>query len=264
MAFCTKCGRQLQEGEVCTCQQTTQTPGQPVTPPPAQAGTPVQPGSTQPGPVQPAAPAQPGAAGVFFKELWETIQGLVKKPVDTAISYTNKGSFPMAGVIIAVVAIFQGLFGMFGRMAEGSGSSGDSWADLFDSLVNKPNYFAIFMNGLLSVLVAAALVALIIMLLVQTLGGGKLTYVQGLSVVSLMLVWSVAVIPVAFLIDLIPVSFFAALAGWIRVFASAVGIVLAVMAVKSVIVKENMLPYIIACAMVVDAFSTYIIGLMFR
>lgn len=254
MAFCTKCGRQLQEGEVCTCQQPAQNPVPPVTPQPAQASA----------PVQPAAPAQPSASGVFVMELWETIVGLIKKPVDTAQAYVKKGSFPMAGIIIGIVMLFQSLFGMFSRMASGAESAADSLLGLFGALSDKPNYFAIFMDGLLDVLVGAVLVALIYMVLVQAIGGGKITYVQGLSIVSLQVIWSVAAIPVAFLIGLIPVNFFSALAGWITVFAGAMGTVYAIVAVQSVIVKKNMLPYIIACAMVVNAISTYIIGLMFK
>lgn len=251
MAFCTKCGRQLQDGEVCNCQAAT-----PVTP-----VTPVAPAA-------PAAPAQPGAAAKIFGEIWNTIIGLVKTPADTAVSSTQKASFPVAGIIIGLVALVKALFDMFSTMVAYSGSSSSigSWEDLLGAMnaaSNKPNYFLVLLNTLLVVIAVAAASAAMYMLLVQVLGGGKMSYIQALHVAAIAVVMTGIVAPVAFVIDVIPAGFFSALANWVVVFASTLGTVYAITAINAFVVKKNMLPYIIACVAVVNAFVSYIINLMF-
>ncbi len=280
MAFCTKCGRQLQDGEVCNCQQTA-TPVTPINPAPQAgqsqaaftqpAGQP-QAGSTQPAGQQQAAfassaaaPAKPNPAANIFKEIMQTALGLLKTPVETTASATQKASFPVAGVIIAIVALVEGLFDMFSSMvshAQSSSGSLDSWESLFSQAFNKPNYFLVFLASFLTVLGVAALGAVIYMVLVQALGGGKITYVQGLQIAAMTVIFQAVASPVSFIIGAIPAGFFGALAGWIVTFAATLGTVYAILAVKSVIVKMNSLPYIFACVAVVNSFVAYIFSLM--
>lgn len=270
MAFCTKCGRQLQDGEVCNCQQTA-TPVTPINPAP-QAGQ-SQAAFTQPAgqpqagftqaagqPQTAAAPAQPNPAANIFKEIMQTALGLLKTPVETTASATQKASFPVAGVIIAIVALVEGLFDMFSSMVSHGQASG-GWESLL-GISNKPNYFLVFLASFLTVLGVAALGAVIYMVLVQALGGGKITYVQGLQIAAMTVIFQAVASPVSFIIGAIPASFFGALASWIVTFAATLGTVYAIMAVKSVIVKMNSLPYIFACVAVVNSFVAYIFSLM--
>ncbi len=246
MAFCSKCGKEIQEGQVCSCSTET--------------------AATTAAPVAPTAPAAGGNAFVdSLKDVWTTVQGLFKKPVETTAAHTSKGNIVLAAIIIGAVAILSGLFSMFSAMMATGGSG--SMSDLLDYLgsygASKPNYFLILLSAVLVVLAVAAVSALLYMVLVTSIGGGKLTFNQGLSIASLAVILEIAVIPVAFIIGAIPGGFFDALAGWVGTFAGALSTVYVLMAVKSVVADANKLPLIFAIVTVANSFVTYIINLMF-
>lgn len=236
MAFCTKCGRQLQDGEVCNCQSATATPVAPVTP---AAPTPA------------ISSAQPSAAAGFFKDIVSLIVGLIKTPADTAVSSTQKASFPVSGIIILCVSVITALFTLFGQLV--------AYADS----IFKPKYGIDFLENLLVVIVAAVVAGALYMLLANVLGGAKLNYNHGLHIAAMAILFVGIVAPVTFLIGIIPASFFSHLAGWIKIFASTLGSVYVITAINAAIVKKNMLPYIVACVAVVNSFISYIFGLMF-
>lgn len=247
MAFCTKCGRQLQDGEVCNCQQTTTQQAQPI----------------QPQQAAPAAPAQPNAAGEAFKGVFSLAKGLLKTPSETTASAVQKPNPIVSCIIIGIVALVKGLFDMFSAMVSNAQSGSSSLGDLgslFGYVSSKPNYFLIFLASFLIVIGVAAVSALVYMLLSNVLGGCKLTYVQGLEIAAMTVIFVAVSSPVAFIIGAIPVGFFGALAGWITTFVSVLGTVYAFLAVKSVVVKQNGLPYIFACVAVANAIVSYILG----
>ena len=74
MAFCPKCGKQLADGEICSCQT-------------------VQP--QQQAPVQPQAPVHqkaPAQTPEFIKAILELFKGLFKKPADAVKNFVLKSS----------------------------------------------------------------------------------------------------------------------------------------------------------------------------
>ncbi len=103
MGFCTKCGRQLADGEVCGC---TQQHGN------AQQGF-AQQGYTQQGYAQPQgyAPAQNnnGAKADFTQgfmgDIVTFLKNVIKTPADAVRTYVNKGSLIASLLILAVCAI---------------------------------------------------------------------------------------------------------------------------------------------------------------
>ena len=134
--FCTKCGRPLQEGEICTCQQPV-TPQEPVTPQqpvtPQEPVTPQQPVTLQT-PVTPqAAPAQEtvlqqqmGAGQVppvqnkvmqeqavgFLKDTVEYLWGLIIRPVTTGKKMIMEANVAVSAALIILQAIMSGFFAM--------------------------------------------------------------------------------------------------------------------------------------------------------
>lgn len=95
MAFCTFCGKQLADGEVCTCQQ---------------QAAPQQQAYAQPQVNPQQMYAQPQQAGQaprpnVFKEAISHIVNTVKKPLGAAEEFYEKGTIGGASIIIGMVAV---------------------------------------------------------------------------------------------------------------------------------------------------------------
>lgn len=97
MAFCKYCGKQIEEGQVCSCQQTAQPQAQP----------------TYAAPAQPQAPAAPSAAGKMFKMIWEHTKGSFKNPFDAAKAYYQNGTFGTTGIIVGILALVYMIASVF-------------------------------------------------------------------------------------------------------------------------------------------------------
>lgn len=128
--FCTKCGRPLQDGEICICQRpvtpapemTAQENTAPVQPQAQQNVPPVQPQMQQNvppvqpqmqqniPPVQPQASAGNQAAAGFFKKLIDTFICLITHPVTTGKQMIIEANLGIAAIFIALQAVMSGLF----------------------------------------------------------------------------------------------------------------------------------------------------------
>lgn len=105
-------------------------PEQPMYQPPVQPDQPMYQPPVQPGqpmyqaPAAPTAPAQPGAAQIYFKNLWEIIKGLLKKPVSTGSDFVKNGDTKIAMGLIGMqtLAVALLLLTMGGLIKIGAGN----------------------------------------------------------------------------------------------------------------------------------------------
>lgn len=122
--FCTRCGRKLEEGEVCNCEATVS----------------VQTNDT-------------------VQNLTDIIKGIFVKPIDTIKKYTNEKYFSLALILIAILGVAAGLLAMaivknayslvLGSMGLGTYSS------LMGSYQAQIPYAEIFFGTLIAVIVLA-------------------------------------------------------------------------------------------------------------
>lgn len=119
MAFCTICGKQLADGEVCTCQQNNAQSvpqgsipqGMPYTGAPQQGspytavyGAPQQ-GTSYTGAPQQGTPKSSVDMGGAFKKAIDHIKNTVKKPITAAEEYYENGTIPSSAVLIGILTI---------------------------------------------------------------------------------------------------------------------------------------------------------------
>ena len=265
MAFCTQCGKPLQDGEVCSCQSAAKpqvTPVAPVQAASVPAGAPAQ-------AVVINQPTQPNAFVVFFKELWAIVIGILKTPVTTIDTYVQKADAKISCTIIGISALVAALIRWFQLLQTNSklSSSIESiYGDLYDDAISKYSAGDIFkqmcLSALLIIAVAAA-VALVIMVAVNTFGKAKATYFQGFAIVSLTAILAIPAAIIAYIFGLFGVVFFSELGSWISVFASAVGAIYVFLGVRVICRDENKLPYIAGFCAAGASIAAYLIGLMF-
>lgn len=113
MTFCTYCGKQLQDGEICTCQQNNaaqQTAPQNSAPqeaapqPQADAYAQPQPQVTYAQPQPQAAPKNKADVGGGFKAIIELFKKTIKTPFEAAEEFYRKSDFVASIIAIAMVA----------------------------------------------------------------------------------------------------------------------------------------------------------------
>ena len=90
MAFCTNCGRQLADGEVCTCQQNN-----------AQS---VPQGMPYAQPQQ-ATPNKSVDMGGAFSKAIDHIKNTIKKPITAAEEYYENGTIPSSAVLVGMITV---------------------------------------------------------------------------------------------------------------------------------------------------------------
>ena len=98
MAFCRYCGRKLEDGEVCTCQQAQQN----------QAQAPQQ-AAPQPG----AAPVVSAQGKQVMDALLKDLVGLVKAPATTAPGYVRRGDVTVSVIFLLLQGICSAIFALF-------------------------------------------------------------------------------------------------------------------------------------------------------
>lgn len=115
MAFCTFCGKQLADGEVCSCQQAAPqaAPAQPVYTAAPQQAAPVYTAAPQVAPQ--AAPAQPKGPSPFnegFKTVGTFFKGVFKKPFEATEEFFDNANLVASGffwLVLMVVYIFENI-----------------------------------------------------------------------------------------------------------------------------------------------------------
>ncbi|MGN0408234.1 MAG: hypothetical protein ACI4EJ_08235 [Bacteroides sp.] len=278
MGFCTKCGKPLQDGEICSCQQQAapqMTAPQPqMTAPQMTAPQPQQaaPQMTAPQPQQPAGPN-------VVTELVDLVKGLFTSPAETIAAYTAKANIAMVAILIgaqALVSMFVRLFRMLIANAQAASKAKKSLDDLDSLLSYASSYYSgktkvyetgeIFANmfkEILVVAVSAAIFALVVWLLIKAFDKVNVTYIQALSVYSLVSVLAIPATVLSWVIGLTSVGFLDEIAACVSVFANVVGYAFIFLGIRSLGKNEKSTPLVMGIAFVCISFISWIIGLMF-
>lgn len=267
MGFCTKCGRQLADGEVCTCQQTVQPQ---INPAAAQQAAPQPQINPQGAPQMNVAPKKAGSNSSFIGELGALFKGLIKKPVDAVSEYVEKSSIMTSAILVAVLAFLSAIAQLF-YMIERNVDTKISAAKYYNPLI--PTTWVVeypysileivfrFVCTLLFNIIISVLFAAMIYLLIKFLfeKDSKITMAQALAVSSVRNLIYIPLYVLANAIGIIPVGIFDTVGGWITSFGSAFSIVLLIMAIRAVLKDKNRMPWIYAVTMiVVSVISTFL------
>lgn len=282
MSFCKFCGRQLAEGEVCNCNAQAVPPVAPVQPQYNQQYNQTQFNSQQ---FNQQANQQ---ANQMIGTVLDLLKGIFTKPADAVKAYVQKGALLAPIIIMLIMGFLSSAELVINRLVANAEAKAKFKAEMFENDYEEEMFNALFgetaSNSLydkfvapystgeiiggfflefISVLAVAAVLAAILMLMINFFEKDKkVTYVQGLSIVSLS---SLITVPVAFVsnfIGMIPVKFFGMFEGWMNRFATAYGLMLLFIAFRSVTKDENRMPISYAVAAVCSAVVSSVIGLM--
>ena len=290
MSFCKYCGRQLQDGEVCTCQQAQQPAG---TAQPQQgfnqqaAQQTFQQGAgqqtyqqTQQGFNQQQASQQMDAvkkAGANAAlDYVNVLKGLFTSPVETVSAFVAKANVIMIAILIggqAIINMLTRLFDMLianskAKVTTGSKELDSLLSSYYSSYTNTKPYpvGSIFKNMLLEILlvaVAAAVIALVVMLLVKAFNKANVTYMQGLAVYAITAVLGIPAELLSWVTGLTSVGFIDRISSCVTVFSNVAGYAFVYIAIRALCKDEKKIPLIMAISYVAVNFLTWVLRLMF-
>lgn len=290
MSFCKYCGRQLQDGEVCTCQQAQQ---------PAGAAQPQQ-GFNQQAAQQ---TFQQGAGQQTYQQAQQgfnqqqasqqmdavkkaganaaldyvnVLKGLFTSPVETVSAFVAKANVIMIAILIggqAIINMLTRLFDMLianskAKVTTGSKELDSLLSSYYSSYTNTKPYPAgsIFKNMLLEILlvaVAAAVIALVVMLLAKVFNKANVTYMQGLAVYAITAVLGIPAELLSWVTGLTSVGFIDRISSCVTVFSNVAGYAFVYIAIRALCKDEKKIPLIMAISYVAVNFLTWVLRLMF-
>lgn len=290
MSFCKYCGRQLQDGEVCTCQQAQQPAGA------AQA----QQGFNQQAAQQ---TFQQGAGQQTYQQAQQgfnqqqasqqmdavkkaganaaldyvnVLKGLFTSPVETVSAFVAKANVIMIAILIggqAIINMLTRLFDMLianskAKVTTGSKELDSLLSSYYSSYTNTKPYPAgsIFKNMLLEILlvaVAAAVIALVVMLLAKAFNKANVTYMQGLAVYAITAVLGIPAELLSWVTGLTSVGFIDRISSCVTVFSNVAGYAFVYIAIRALCKDEKKIPLIMAISYVAVNFLTWVLRLMF-
>lgn len=285
MSFCKYCGRQLQDGEVCTCQQAQQSAG--AAQPQQAAQQTFQQGAgqqtyqqTQQGFNQQQASQQMDAvkkAGANAAlDYVNVLKGLFTSPVETVSAFVAKANVIMITILIggqAIINMLTRLFDMLianskAKVTTGSKELDSLLSSYYSSYTNTKPYPAgsIFKNMLLEILlvaVAAAVIALVVMLLAKAFNKANVTYMQGLAVYAITAVLGIPAELLSWVTGLTSVGFIDRISSCVTVFSNVAGYAFVYIAIRALCKDEKKIPLIMAISYVAVNFLTWVLRLMF-
>lgn len=279
MSFCKYCGRQLQDGEVCTCQQQPQqAPVQQAAPQQTMGGA-AQPQqgfnqqqAYQQAPQQASKPAGPNPATEYLGIL----KGVFTSPVETVSAFVAKANVIMIAILIggqAIINMLTRLFDMLianskAKVTTGSKELDSLLSSYYSSYTNTKPYSAgsIFKNMFLEILlvaVAAAVIALVVMLLAKAFNKANVTYMQGLAVYAITAVLGIPAELLSWVTGLTSVGFIDRISSCVTVFSNVAGYAFVYIAIRALCKDEKKIPLIMAISYVAVNFLTWVLRLMF-
>lgn len=285
MSFCKYCGRQLQDGEVCTCQQAQQSAG--AAQPQQAAQQTFQQGAgqqtyqqTQQGFNQQQASQQMDAvkkAGANAAlDYVNVLKGLFTSPVETVSAFVAKANVIMIAILIggqAIINMLTRLFDMLianskAKVTTGSKELDSLLSSYYSSYTNTKPYpvGSIFKNMLLEILlvaVAAAVIALVVMLLAKAFNKANVTYMQGLAVYAITVVLGIPAELLSWVTGLTSVGFIDRISSCVTVFSNVAGYAFVYIAIRALCKDEKKIPLIMAISYVAVNFLTWVLRLMF-
>lgn len=281
MSFCKYCGRQLQDGEVCTCQQAQQSAGaaQPQQGFNQQAGQQTyqqaQQGFNQQQASQQMDAVKKAGANAALDYV-NVLKGLFTSPVETVSAFVAKANVIMIAILIggqAIINMLTRLFDMLianskAKVTTGSKELDSLLSSYYSSYTNTKPYPAgsIFKNMLLEILlvaVAAAVIALVVMLLAKAFNKANVTYMQGLAVYAITAVLGIPAELLSWVTGLTSVGFIDRISSCVTVFSNVAGYAFVYIAIRALCKDEKKIPLIMAISYVAVNFLTWVLRLMF-
>ncbi len=281
MSFCKYCGRQLQDGEVCTCQQAQQSAGAAQPQQAAQqtfqqgAGQQTQQGFNQQQASQQMDAVKKAGANAALDYL-NVLKGLFTSPVETVSAFVAKANVIMIAILIggqAIINMLTRLFDMLianskAKVTTGSKELDSLLSSYYSSYTNTKPYPAgsIFKNMLLEILlvaVAAAVIALVVMLLAKAFNKANVTYMQGLAVYAITAVLGIPAELLSWVTGLTSVGFIDRISSCVTVFSNVAGYAFVYIAIRALCKDEKKIPLIMAISYVAVNFLTWVLRLMF-
>lgn len=300
MSFCKYCGRQLQDGEICNCQQTQQPVGGTAQPQQEfnqqaaqqtfQQGT-AQQTFQQGAGQQTYQQAQQGfnqqqasqqmdavkkAGANAALDYVNVLKGLFTSPVETVSAFVAKANVIMIAILIggqAIINMLTRLFDMLianskAKVTTGSKELDSLLSSFYSSYTNTKPYPAgsIFKNMLLEILlvaVAAAVIALVVMLLAKAFNKANVTYMQGLAVYAITAVLGIPAELLSWVTGLTSVGFIDRISSCVTVFSNVAGYAFVYIAIRALCKDEKKIPLIMAISYVAVNFLTWVLRLMF-
>lgn len=281
MSFCKYCGRQLQDGEVCTCQQAQQSAGaaQPQQGFNQQAGQQTyqqaQQGFNQQQASQQMDAVKKAGANAALDYV-NVLKGVFTSPVETVSAFVAKANVIMIAILIggqAIINMLTRLFDMLianskAKVTTGSKELDSLLSSYYSSYTNTKPYPAgsIFKNMLLEILlvaVAAAVIALVVMLLAKAFNKANVTYMQGLAVYAITAVLGIPAELLSWVTGLTSVGFIDRISSCVTVFSNVAGYAFVYIAIRALCKDEKKIPLIMAISYVAVNFLTWVLRLMF-
>lgn len=286
MSFCKYCGRQLQDGEVCTCQQAQQPAGaaqpqQGFNQQAAQqtfqqgAGQQAQQNAYQQQSSQQMDAVKKAGANAALDYV-NVLKGLFTSPVETVSAFVAKANVIMIAILIggqAIINMLTRLFDMLianskAKVTTGSKELDSLLSSYYSSYTNTKPYPAgsIFKNMLLEILlvaVAAAVIALVVMLLAKAFNKANVTYMQGLAVYAITAVLGIPAELLSWVTGLTSVGFIDRISSCVTVFSNVAGYAFVYIAIRALCKDEKKIPLIMAISYVAVNFLTWVLRLMF-
>lgn len=260
MSFCKYCGKQLQDGEVCTCQQAQQSAGaaQPQQGFNQQAGQQTyqqaQQGFNQQQASQQMEAVKKAGANAALDYV-NVLKGLFTSPVETVSAFVAKANVIMIAILIggqAIINMLTRLFDMLianskAKVTTGSKELDSLLSSYYSSYTNTKPYPAgsIFKNMLLEILlvaVAAAVIALVVMLLAKAFNKANVTYMQGLAVYAITAVLGIPAELLSWVTGLTSVGFIDRISSCVTVFSNVAGYAFVYIAIRALCKDEKKIP----------------------
>lgn len=287
MKYCTNCGRQLADDEVCTCRQQAQTQdnnaqadnaaqhaqfnGQPQGR--AQGQFNGQPQGQFNG--QPQGSAQSQAFDNFTQQVSAAGQqlqndknvasiitfykGLVKKPAQAAAEFVKNANMASGFIFIGLFAIVEVVLSVVYLLSSVIGSIGGFGFSFYPA-----SFFEGIFSGIVGEAVRVLILAAVILVVLNAVQKDKkVTFAQTLSAACLYDAVYLPIILVAAIIDIIPFQFFGNVSGWLHTFAGVVGYVSIFFGVRAIEEDDNKLPLVCGLAFLATAIGSTIVNAIF-
>lgn len=293
MKYCTNCGRQLADDEVCTCRQQAQpqTPNQ-TQDNNAQADNAAQQAQFNGQPQgnaqgqfngqpqgqfngQPQGSAQSQAFDNFTQQVSAAGQqlqndknvasiitfykGLVKKPAQAAADFVKNANMASGFIFIGLFAIVEVVLSVVYLLSSVIGSIGGFGFSFYPA-----SFFEGIFSGIVGEAVRVLILAAVILVVLNAVQKDKkVTFAQTLSAACLYDAVYLPIILVAAIIDIIPFQFFGNVSGWLHTFAGVVGYVSIFFGVRAIEEDDNKLPLVCGLAFLATAIGSTIVNAIF-
>ena len=285
MKYCTNCGRQLADDEVCTCRQQAQpqAPNQ-TQDNNAQADNAAhqaqfngQPQGNAQGQFngQPQGSAQSQAFDNFTQQVSAAGQqlqndknvasiitfykGLVKKPAQVAADFVKNANMASGFIFIGLFAIVEVVLSVVYLLSSVIGSIGGFGFSFYPA-----SFFEGIFSGIVGEAVRVLILAAVILVVLNAVQKDKkVTFAQTLSAACLYDAVYLPIILVAAIIDIIPFQFFGNVSGWLHTFAGVVGYVSIFFGVRAIEEDDNKLPLVCGLAFLATAIGSTIVNAIF-